>query len=166
MTAGRLSSLSLLCCEASGGDPPEVVSNGQFCLDNIQIETDDRGNYTGNTRKLTPAGVTSPPGDRLTHWSDVIHEFDGRGDGVEVDDRTGEDLMLDQINALCVQHGVKTASDNVSEAWLDPTLVREGRVVERNFFKTMGVDDDVPRSEQQSTGGNIIGTNCLDVSKG
>ena len=37
MDAKRLGFPSLLCCEASGGYPPEIVSNGKFSLGNIQI---------------------------------------------------------------------------------------------------------------------------------
>ena len=57
MSSDRLGALSLLCCEATGGYPPEIVNNGKFSLDNIQIEVDGEGKHTGKFRKLTrPAG--------------------------------------------------------------------------------------------------------------
>ena len=37
----------------------------------------------GKSRTFRPAGVTNPRGDWPAHWSDVIHEFDGHGIGVE-----------------------------------------------------------------------------------
>ena len=75
-------------------------------------------------------------------------------------------MLLQELNSLYVQHGVEAATDDVSGAWLDPGMVREGRAVEMDFFKTMGVYDYVPRSDQESTGGKIIGTKWIDVNKG
>jgi hypothetical protein len=128
MSAERLSFPSLLCCEALGGYPPEIVNNGKFSLDNIQIEVDGQGRHTGKFRKLTRlAGVASLPGDWPAHWSDYIHEFDEHGIGVEAEDRTGEEMMNKHLSALYVQHGVEAACDDVSGAWLDPKLVHERR---------------------------------------
>ena len=155
----------MLCCEATGGYPPETVTNGKFSLNNIQIETDDNGNYAGKFRKMRLAGVTNPRGDRPSHWSDVVHEFDGHGIGVEGDDRTGEDMLLEEINSLYAQHGVEAAVDDVSGAWLDPAMVRDGRAVDMDFFKSIGVYDYVPRSEQKLTGGKIIGTKWIDANE-
>ena len=45
-------------------------------------------------------------------------------------------------------------------------MVHEGRTVEMKFFDGMRVYDRVPRSEQQETGGKIIGTKWIDVNKG
>ena len=53
------------------------------------------------------------------------------------DDRSGEEIVADQLSALYAQLGVEMASDDVSGAWLDPTLVRDGRAVEMKFFKDM-----------------------------
>jgi hypothetical protein len=75
-------------------------------------------------------------------------------------------MMREHISSLYVQHGVEAACDDVSGAWLDPKLVHEGRAVEMELFRSMGVYDHVPRSEQQSTGGKIIGTKWIDVNKG
>ena len=79
MTKNRLSSLSLLCCEASGGYTSEGVTVGGFCLDNIQVEVDGEGKHTGKFRMARPAGTTRQPGDWPSHWTDMIHEFDGHG---------------------------------------------------------------------------------------
>ena len=37
----------------------------------------------------------------------MIHEFDGHGVNVPGEDRSGEDMMIDQLNALYAQHGVE-----------------------------------------------------------
>ena len=87
----------------------------------------------------------------------MIHELDGHGIHVPGDDRSGETILLDQLNALYVQHGIDAASDDVTGAWLDPALFREARAVEMKFFSDMGVYEIVPRSEQLETGGKIIG---------
>ena len=173
MNAQRVASLSLLCQEATGRYPPEIVFNGQFCLDNIQMEVDEMGECTGRFRKFErgivthrPAGTTSPAGKWPSHWSDVAHEFDGHGIGVDPADRLGEEMLARELNALYVQHGVAVAVDDVSGAYLDPDAVREGREIEMGFFKTMGVYDYVPRSEQATTGGKIIATKWIDVNTG
>ena len=100
MTKERLSSLSLLCCEASGGYTSESVTEGGFCLDNIQVLVDGEGKHTGKFRMSRPAGSTKAPGDRTSHWSDMIHEFDGHGIHVPGEDRTGEAIFFDQLSAL------------------------------------------------------------------
>ena len=69
-------------------------------------------------------------------------------------------------STLYVQHGIEYATDDVSGAALDPRRDREARGVEMDFFKSMGVYDYVPRSKQKLTGGKIIGTKWIDVSKG
>ena len=140
-------SLSLFCCKATGGYPPEIVTDDRFSLDNIQNEADDNGNYTGKFRKMRPVGVTNPRGDWPSHWSDVVHEFDGHGIGVVGNDRTGEDMLLQEIKSFYVQHGVEAAVDDVSGSWLNPAMFRDGRAVEMDLFKSMGIHDSVPRSE-------------------
>ena len=86
----------------------------------------------------------------------MIHEFDGHGMSVPGEERSGEEIMADQLSALYAQHGVEMASDDSTGAWLDPNLVREGGAVEMKFFKDMGVYDC----------GKIIGTKWIDVNKG
>ena len=75
-------------------------------------------------------------------------------------------LIGGRAASLYVQNGIESAVDDVSGAVLDAEMVRAGREVEMNFFKTMGVYDRVPRSEQLETGGKIIGTKWIDVNKG
>ena len=96
----------------------------------------------------------------------MIYEFDRNGVNVMGDDRSGKDILVDQLSAVYAQHGAEMASDDVSHAWLDSTLVRDGRAVEMKFFKDMGLYECVPRSEQRETGGKIIGTKWIDVKKG
>ena len=69
-------------------------------------------------------------------------------------------FLLDQLSALYVQHGIEAASDDVTGAWLDPALVREGRAVKMKFFSDMGVYEIVPRSEQLEASGKVIGAKC------
>ena len=82
------------------------------------------------------------------------------------DDRSGEELPQQGLSTLYIQHGVEVACDDVSGAMLDRALVGEARGVEMEYFKTMGVYDRVPRSEQAETKGQIIGTKWIDVNKG
>ena len=48
----------------------------------------------------------------------------------------------------------------------DAKLVKAGRVVEMDYFKSMGVYERVPRSEQLETKGKVIGTKWIDTNKG
>ena len=140
MCSGRVSSLSALCCEATGG--------------------------LSSLDPSRPAGTLSPAGDWPAHWKDYTDEFDGHAMNVEGKDRTGENILASELSTLYVQHGIEYATDDVSGAALDPTRVRAARGVEMDFFKSMGVYDYVPRSEQKLTGGKLIGTKRIDVNKG
>ena len=166
MTACRLSSLSLLCCEATGGYPPGIVTDGKLSLDNIQIEIDGEGWHRGEFRKVRPIGSTKPPGDRPSHWSDMIHEFNGHGMDVPGEYRSVDDIMADQLSAPYALHGVEMASDNVTGAWLDPILVHKGCAAEMECFNDMGLYVCIPSSKQPETGGKIIGTKWIDLNKG
>ena len=64
-----------------------------------------------------------------------------------------------------MQNGIEGAVDDVPGATLDPDIVRAGGDVEMGFFKTLGVYDRVPRSEQRESGSKRIGTKCTDVNK-
>ena len=70
MNKERVSSLSLLCCEATGGYLPDIVEDGKFTFDIVQIEADGKGDATCRFRKTRPAGVTHPTGDWPKHWGD------------------------------------------------------------------------------------------------
>ena len=77
----------------------------------------------------------------------------------------GEIILKGELCSLYVQNGIEGAVDDVSGTTLDPDMVRAGRDVEMGFFKTMGVFDRVPRSEQRESGGNRIGTKWIRVNK-
>ena len=81
-------------------------------------------------------------------WADDVREFEGHILDSVSDDRSGEELLQRGLSALCVHHGVEVACHDISGAVLDPALVGEARGVEMGYFKTMGVYDRVPRSEQ------------------
>ena len=65
-----------------------------------------------------------------------------------------------------IQNGIEEAVDDVSGAYLDPSLVKAGRILEMNDFKDMMVYDRVPRSRLVTTGGKIIGTKWNDTNEG
>ena len=73
--------------------------------------------------------------------------------------------MKEQLSALYAEDGIEYAVDDVSGALLDPKLVHEGRATEMKFFNGTGVYDRVSRDEQRQTGGKVIGTKWIDVSK-
>ena len=93
----------------------------------------------GKFCKLRPASTTRPVGDWPDHWYDCICEFDRHGLDAVRDDMDGEKRLRGKLDALCVQHRVDYASDDISGAWLSPGLVRQGRDVEMAFFKGRGV---------------------------
>ena len=62
-------------------------------------------------------------------------------------------LLLNEVNALYVQHGIETAVDDVSGSWLDPAIVKRGHDVEMTFFEKVQVYERVPRSDQLKTQG-------------
>ena len=75
-------------------------------------------------------------------------------------------MLNNAMSSLYAEAGVEYAVDDVSGALLDPELVHAGRATEMKFFNGMKVYDRVPRSDQARTGGKIIGTKWIDVSKG
>ena len=127
--AAMAKSLSLLCCEATGGYPPGIVDGSAFDLRGISMEVDGKEQPTGRFRKRRPAGISKPAGSWPEHWVDPIHDFDGHGVRVEGKDRTGKEFLLNEVNTLYVQHGIETAVDDVNGSWLDPAAVKRGRDV-------------------------------------
>ena len=125
----------MLCCEATGGYSQEIVVDCAFDMSGIQMEVDGKEQPTGRFRKKRPAGISKPAGRWPEHWVDPIHEFNGHGESVEGEYRTGEEFLLNEVNSLYVQHGIETAVDNVSGSWLDPAAVERGRDVEMTFSK-------------------------------
>ena len=75
-------------------------------------------------------------------------------------------MLETELSSLYVQNGIESAYDDVSGAVLDTKLVKAGRVVEMEYFKSMGVYEKVPRSEQLETKGKVIGTKWIDTNKG
>ena len=135
MAPKQLQSLSSLCREATSGE-----SVGSW-----------------------PSGVVCPVGDYPTHWSDGIHDRDGHGLATSIDNTGGEEALVRELNVLMCQHGVAYAYDDVSNAALEPDLVKQARVLEMKFFSDMGVYTRVPRSSMK---GKIIKTRWIDVNKG
>ena len=155
----RLLSLSMSVQEASGGYPPEIVDGrGRFTVDDIQIEVDNEGRYTGNFRKKDRPGTTFRPcGTWPEHRGNYTHELEGHGLDGNIEDMTGEHILSGELNSLYIQNGVEMACDDVPGAVLDPKMVHDARGAEMGLFKGMGVYDRVPRTEQRETGGKIIG---------
>ena len=143
-----------------------MAADGACYLDGIQMEVDGEERPTGKFRRKRPAGTSKPAGTWPAHWVDPVHEFDGHGIGVNGEDRTGEELLRNEINALYVQNGIEVAVDDVSGSWLDPAAVKVGRDVEMTYFEKMQVYERVPRAEQKKIQGKIIGTKWIDVNKG
>ena len=130
MTKERVSLISLLCCEATGGYPPEIVVNGKFTFDNVQIEVDGKGEATGKFQKARQVGVTHPTCVWTKHLADYIHEFDGHGNDATGDDRDGELFLGNGLHTMHVQNGIQMARNDVSGALLEPALVEQGHEVE------------------------------------
>ena len=78
----------------------------------------------------------------------------------------GEAILDKELFSLDAQNGMEEAADDVSGAYLDPSLVKAGRILELNYFKDMKVYDRVPRSHLAATGGKIVGTMWIDTHKG
>ena len=61
LSINGLSSLSIACCQATGGYPPEVVDEkGQFNLNGMQMEVDKDNNPTGRFRTSRPGRALRP----------------------------------------------------------------------------------------------------------
>ena len=75
-------------------------------------------------------------------------------------------ILNKELYSLYVQNGVEEASDDVSGAYLDPALVKAGRILEMNYFRDMKVYERVPRTHLATTGGKIIGTMRIDTNNG
>ena len=65
-----------------------------------------------------------------------------------------------------MKNGVTTAWDDVTQAELNPEMVKAARQTEMDYFEKLKVYDRVPREHQLTTGGNIIGVRWVDVNKG
>ena len=92
--------------------------------------------------------------------------MDGHGVDALAKDRQGENILVQELCSLYIQHGIEEAVDDVSGALLDPGLVRAGRTLEMKYFKDMRVYDRVPQTHIATTGGKLIGTMWIDTNKG
>ena len=70
------------------------------------------------------------------------------------------------MDGLTCKNGYETAWDDVTNAPLNPVLMRKAREVEMEYFERLGVYERVPRSHQVAIGGKIIGVRWVDVNKG
>ena len=99
-----------------------------------------------------PGPVARPIGEYPDHWSDGLHELYGHGLRTDAKDREGERLLCIEMDSLMVQSGVEYAYDDVTNASLNPSLVRKARDLEMKLFTDMGVYERVPRSQLQQIG--------------
>ena len=113
-----------------------------------------------------PTIPSAPVGDYPLNWCDGLHNDDGHGLGHSARDQTGEQVLSRELASLYIREGIEYATDDVSNAYLDPKLVVEARRVEMKFFDDMQSYDRVDRSEMLRRGGKIIKTRWIDVSKG
>ena len=113
-----------------------------------------------------PAGISRPIGNWPERWADCTHELDGHGVDAKPEDRSGETILDKELFSLYVQNVIEEAADDVSDAHLDPFLVKAGRILEMKYFKDMKVYERVPRSHLATKGGKIIGTMWIDTNKG
>ena len=90
---------------------------------------------------------------------------DGHGYGSTINGKDGEEKLVRELNILMCQHGVSYAFDDVSNAALDPSLVKKARALEMKSFDDMGVYSRVPRSEVARCNGTLIKTRWIDVTK-
>ena len=77
-----------------------------------------------------------------------------------------QEVCRDEILGKMIRKGQTSASDDVSDTYLEPQLLEKARQVELEYFSKLTVYTHVHRSHQRSTGGKIIGVRWVDVSKG
>ena len=114
----------------------------------------------------TKEGVDRPVGDYPENWLDTWHEQDGGMDERGVRPQMGVTLLKQEMDGLSYKSGYETAWDDVTNAELQPGLVRAARKLEMDYFERLGVYERVPRSHQVLTGGIVIGVRWVDVNKG
>ena len=114
----------------------------------------------------TNDGITRPVGKYPEHWMDTWHEPEGGFDVRGVRPQYGVTILEWEMSALTCKGGYEVAFDDVSNAQLEPSLVKAARALEMEYFKKLGVYEVVPREHQHATGGKIIGVRWVDVNKG
>ena len=144
-----------------------ACAHNGFDLNVVQIKAEGE-RPTGRFRRKRLNDSHKPAGKWLEHWIDPVHEEDGHSiDSLEsVSGCGGKCLLHNGMSALYAQNGIEYAVDDVSGALLDPAMVHAGRATEMDFFNGMKVYDRVPREEQLKTGGKMIGSKWMDLSKG
>ena len=65
--------------------------------------------------------------------------MDGHGIDSKPEDQAGEMIRSKELHSFYVQKGIEEASDNVSGAYLVPSLVKAGRILEMNYVCDMKV---------------------------
>ena len=114
----------------------------------------------------TKGGSSGPVGDYPNWWIDTWHDEDGGCDERGLRPQNGVTLLKQEMDGLTCKNGYETAWDDVTNAPLNPVLMRKAREVEMEYFERLGVYERVPRSHQVATGGKIIGVRWVDVNKG
>ena len=114
----------------------------------------------------TKDGTSGAIGDYSDWWIDTWHDEDGGCDDRVVRPQKGVTLLKQEIDGLTCENGYETAWDDVSNAPLNPVLMRKAREVEMEYFERLGVYERVPRSHQVATGGKTISVRWVDVNKG
>ena len=113
-----------------------------------------------------PAGVLKTIGKLPEKWAHYTHDNDGHGVDSLPEYRRGENIFINEVCSLYVQHGIEEATDDVSGAYLDPALVKAGRILEMNYFKEMKVYERLPGTHLATTAGKLIGAMWTDTNKG
>ena len=111
-------------------------------------------------------GVGKPAGSWPAHWIDPVHEEDGGNDKYGASPQRGIEVLRSELDALNFRGGIAHASDDVSGKELVPELVQVARSEEMAYFKKLGVYEVVPKSQQATLGGKVIGTRWVDTNKG
>ena len=111
-------------------------------------------------------GIQRPNGGWPDAWVDFVHEEDGGEDARGVRPQNGVGILREGIQALYTKNGVVTATDDVNDVELNPTMVADARTEEMAFFKKMGVYTRVKRSEMLKCPGKMISTKWIDTNKG
>lgn len=93
-------------------------------------QSNERHEKATMQRVPRPAGVSRPIGKWPDAWADYTHEFDGHGLDANPESREGEKTLSKEFQSLYVRHGIEEAVDDVSNAYIDPSLVKDARNVD------------------------------------
>ena len=110
--------------------------------------------------------ITGPVGDDPDWWIDTWHDEDRGCDNRGVQPQNGVTLLRQGMDGLACKNGYETTWADVTNASLNPVLMRKAREVEMEYFERLGVYERVPRSHQVASGGQVIGVRWVDINKG